>query len=300
MPREYQYNFDLRHLVYFREVAQQLHFRKAAESLGVAQPALSRQIAQLEASLGTSLFTRTRRRVELTPAGHHLVETLEPLLRQLQRLPSDLRAVADGETGILRIGFTGLAMATVLPAILREFQRTHPRIRVELNESPTAAQVESLRSGNIACGFLHPHSLPEGFSTRQLLAERNGVVLPAEHALAGRKMLRLKNLADVPFVLFPRVNNPSFYDRTLAAFTAAGVTPHIVDEVWPRANAVGLVRAGMGATLMCPSEARNLPDEVVFRPLTGPTPESRLSIAWRESGDNPPPLAAFLDAAEQL
>ncbi len=299
MPREYQFDFEIRHLIYFREVAQTLHFRKAAESLGVAQPALSRQIAQLEEALGAPLFTRTQRRVELTPAGVHLATQVEPLLRQLQRLPSELHAISEGETGTLRVGFTGLAMATVLPGILRDFQRTHPRIRVELNESPTASQVVSLRSGEIACGFLHPDSLPDGFLTRPLLQERNGVVLPSDHPLAKRKTLKLRDLAAVSFVLFPRLHNPSFYDRTLGAFSAAGVSPHIAEEVWPRANAVGLVRAGIGATFMCPSEARHLPEEVVFRELSGPTPESRLSLAWRESEDNPPALAPFLHAAAQ-
>jgi LysR family transcriptional regulator, benzoate and cis,cis-muconate-responsive activator of ben and cat genes len=234
MPREYQLNFEIRHLIYFREVAKTLHFRHAAEALGVAQPALSRQIAQLESALGASLFNRTRRRVELTPAGRHLATQVDPWLRQLQRLPTELAAIANGETGSLRVGFTGLAMATVLPGILRAFQRTHPRIRVELNESPTAAQVTALRAGDIACGFLHPDSLPDGFLTRPLLQERNGVLLPADHPLTARKTLKLSALAEVPFVLFPRLHNPSFYDRTLAAFTAAGVTPTIVDEVWPR------------------------------------------------------------------
>lgn len=298
MPREYQLNFEIRHLIYFREVAQLLHFRKAAESLGVAQPALSRQIAHLEEALATPLFVRSRRRVELTPAGKHLAADVEPLLRKLSRIPAEVTAVANGQSGSLRVGFTGLAMATVLPAVLREFQRQRPHVRVELNESPTAAQIEALRSGEIACGFLHPDALPQGFRSRQLLRERNGVVLPAEHPLTQRRSLSLSELGNVAFVLFPRENNPSFYDRTLSAFAAAGVTPNIVEEIWPRANAVGLVRSGLGATLMCPSEARHLPAEVAFRSLRGPTPESRLALAWRDTADNSPALAAFLDAAK--
>jgi DNA-binding transcriptional LysR family regulator len=89
MPREYQFSFELRHLVYFREVARQLHFRKAAETLAVAQPALSRQIAQLETALGTALFVRSRRKVELTAAGRVLAERLEPVMRGLAALPAD-------------------------------------------------------------------------------------------------------------------------------------------------------------------------------------------------------------------
>lgn len=295
MPRKYQFAFELRHLVYFQEVASQLHFRRAAEALAVAQPALSRQIAQLEAALGTPLFARTSRRVELTPAGRALVPLVEPLLRSLAGLPAVLRAVASGEVGHLRVSFTGLAMATVLPPILRAFHREHPGIRLELNESPTSAQLSGLLRGDIGCGFFHPDSPTPGLQTRLLLRERNGILLPAEHPLARQGVLRLRDLAAVPFVLFPRPHNPGFYDRILAACSEAGVAPRIVEEVWPRANGVGLVRAGMGATFMCPSEARLLPPEVVFRPLRGPTPESRLVVGWRDSAAaDEPARRAFL------
>jgi DNA-binding transcriptional LysR family regulator len=301
MPREYQFPFELRHLVYFREVARQLHFRRAAEALAVAQPALSRQIAQFEAALGVPLFARTSRRVELTPAGEMLAQQVEPLLRSLAGLPAGLRAVAQGQVGHVRVAFTGLAMATVLPRILREFHRRHAGIHLELNESPTSAQLAALSAGGIACGFFHPDAPAPGLQTRLLLRERNGVLLPADHPLARRGALRLRDLAGTPFVLFPRSHNPGFYDRTLAAFSLAGVIPRIAEEVWPRANGVGLVRAGMGATFMCPSEARLLPPDVVFRPLLGPAPESRLVVGWRKGAEKEDPaLKAFLAVAQAV
>ncbi len=305
MPREYQFDFELRHLVYFREVARALHFRRAAETLAVAQPALSRQIAQLEEALGVTLFERSRRKVELTAAGRALAERIEPLLRGLAAVPDELRALTDGQTGQVKVAFTGLAMATVLPGILREFHRRFPKIRLELNESPTSAQLAALAAGEIACGFFHPDATTPGLRTRELLREKNGVLLPADHALARRESLRLKELAQTPWVMFPRAHNPGFYDRVLAAFAKAGVTPRIAEEVWPRANAVGLVRAGLGATFMCPSEARPLPEGVAFRPLEGPAPESRLVVGWR-AADAPgeaagatanPALASFLSVA---
>jgi DNA-binding transcriptional LysR family regulator len=297
MPRDYQYPFELRHLVYFRELARQLHFRKAAETLAVAQPALSRALAQLEAALGTDLLNRTRRGAELTPAGRLLLDRIEPLLRGLAALPSDLKALADGEVGHVRVAFTGLAMATVLPPIIREFHRRHPGIRLELNESPTSAQLTALQSGDLACGFFHPDAPTPGLRTHVLLQEKNGVLLPADHPLARRRELRLIDLATTPFVLFPRTHNPGFYDRVLAAFAASGVTPRIAEEVWPRANGVGLVRAGVGATFMCPSEAKHLPAEVVFRRLSGPAPESRLVVGWRTNPAPDPALAAFIAVA---
>jgi len=299
MPREYQFDFELRHLIYFREVARQLHFRKAAEALAIAQPALSRAIAQLECAVDADLLNRTRRGVELTPAGKLLLERLEPLLRSVAALPAELQAVAGGEVGRLRVAFTGLAMATVVPRILREFHQRHPRIRLELTESPTSAQLTALKEGEIGCGFFHPDAPTPGLRTRVLLRERNGVLLPAAHPLTQHPggSLRLRDLANTPFVLFPRTHNPGFYDRILAAFANAGVTPRIAEEIWPRANGVGLVRAGLGVTFMTPSEAQHLPPDVSFRQLDGPAPESRLVLGWRHSTTLDPTLAAFLEVA---
>ncbi len=297
MARDYQFPFDLRHLVYFREVARHLHFRKAAESLAIAQPALSRAVAQLEAALSTDLLNRTRRGVEVTPAGRLLLERIEPLLRSLAAIPAELQALSSGQVGHIRVAFTGLAMATVLPGILRTFSQRFPGVRVELNESPTSAQLAALESGALDCGFFHPDAPTPGLHTRLLLRERNGVLLPATDPLAARAKLQLRDLAATPFVVFPRTHNPGFYDRILAAFNRAGLTPRIAEEVWPRANAVGLVRAGLGATFMTPSEAQHLPSEVVFRPLDGPTPESRLVIGWRKNPAPDPALAAFLEVA---
>lgn len=297
MPREYQYPFELRHLVYFREVARQLHFRKAAETLAMAQPALSRAIAQLETALDADLLNRTRRGVEITSAGKLLLERIEPLLRSLAAIPEELHALAGGQVGHVRVAFTGLAMATVLPRILREFHQRHPGIRLELTESPTSAQLAALQAGDIACGFFHPDAPTPGLRTRVLLRERNGVLLPVAHPLAKRITLRLHDLAATPFVLFPRTHNPGFYDRILGAFATASVTPRIAEEIWPRANGIGLVRAGLGAMFMTPSEAQNLPAEVAFRPLKGPAPESRLVLGWRQSDKTDPALEAFLNVA---
>jgi DNA-binding transcriptional LysR family regulator len=300
MPREYQFPYELRHLVYFLEVARQLHFRKAAEALAVAQPALSRQIAQLEAALGAELFVRSRRRVELTPAGRALAKRIEPVLRSLSAAGRELQALTRGEAGHVRVAFTGLAMATVLPGILREFSRRFPGIRLELNESPTSAQLMALQAGELGCGFFHPDAPTPGLKTKLLLRERNGVLLPPGHPLASQRALKLRELTQTPFVLFPRSHNPGFYDRVLGACAKAGLTPKIAEEVWPRANGIGLVRAGLGATFITPSEAKNLPGDVLFRPLVGHAPESRLVLGWRQPPAPEPALAAFLSVATAL
>jgi DNA-binding transcriptional LysR family regulator len=299
MPREFQFAFELRHLVYFREVARRRHFRQAAEALAVAQPALSRQIKQLEDALRAPLFVRNNRNVELTPAGRALLERVEPLLRALQQIPAEIQSLAAGQIGHVRLGFTGLAMATVLPGFLREFQRRFPGIQVELRESPTSTQIPALLAGELACGFFHPDAPTPGLRTREILREKNGVLLPADHPLAREKRIHLRALSDTPLVLFPRALNPGFYDKILAACSRAGYTPRIAEEVWPRANGVGLVRAGIGATFMCPSEAQNLPREVAFRPLEGPAPESRLVFGWSGEREPDAALAALIAVVEE-
>jgi len=301
MPRKYQYPYELRHLIYFQAVAQHLHFRKAAESLGVAQPALSRQIAQLESALGVTLFNRTQRRVELSTEGDALLNRIEPLLQSLQKIPDELQAVAQGEVGRVRVAFTGLAMATVLPGIIREFAKAHPGVRLELNESPTSAQIVALREGEIDCGFFHPETRePVGLKTKLLLREKNGLLLPGDHPLSKKSKVSLKDCASTPFVLFPRSFNPGFYDRILSAFSKSSISPEIAEEIWPRANGIGLVRAGLGATFITPSEAKQLPTDIVFRPLSGPAPESRLVVGWQMKPNLNPAVAALIQSVNLI
>ena len=301
MPRKYQYPYELRHLIYFQAVAQYLHFRRAAESLGVAQPALSRQIAQLESALGVTLFNRTQRRVELSLAGDTLLSRIEPLLQLLQKIPDELHAVAQGEVGHVRVAFTGLAMATVLPSIIREFARAHPGVRLKLNESPTSAQIKSLREGEIDCGFFHSETRePVGLKTKLLLREKNGLLLPGDHHLSKKSKVSLKDFASTPFVLFPRSFNPGFYDRILSAFSKSGISPEIAEEIWPRANGIGLVRAGLGATFITPSEAKQLPSDIVFRRLSGPAPESRLVVGWQMKENSNPSVESFIQSVSLI
>jgi DNA-binding transcriptional LysR family regulator len=218
----------------------------------------------------------------------------------LQQIPAELKALAEGQVGHVRVGFTGLAMATVLPGFLREFQRRFPGIRVELRESPTSAQIPALLASELACGFFHADAPTPGLKTREILREKNGVLLPADHSLAKRASIHLRDLEGTPLVLFPRALNPGFYDKILAACSRAGFTPRIAEEVWPRANGIGLVRAGIGATFVCPSEARHLPPEVAFRPLDGPAPESRLVFGWKNDPAPTPALAALIAVVEEM
>lgn len=136
---------ELRHLRYFRRVAKELHFGKAAEQLYVTQPALSRQIKQLEEILGVSLFLRTKRSVQLTKAGEYLLAESNQLFEHLEFVKDNLRHIQNGDQGELRIGFVGSAMQSVIPELLKHINIESPGIHTVLTELPNQQQIDMLK-----------------------------------------------------------------------------------------------------------------------------------------------------------
>ncbi len=145
---------EIRHLRYFCVLAEQLHFTKAALLLNVAQPALSHQIKQLEAELGTQLVERTNRRVRLTAAGEVFLNRATRILEQMERAARETARVGQGEAGSLMIGVVSTAVCSVLPELLRSFRREAPHISIDIREMEPAEQVDALRRETIDIGLL--------------------------------------------------------------------------------------------------------------------------------------------------
>ena len=145
---------ELRHLRYFVAVAEELHFGRAAQRLHIVQPALSKQIASLEAELGIQLFNRTKRRVTITDAGRALYEEVRVILQRIDRAVETAQMTAAGQVGSLDIGFIGPAMWSVLPKLLAEHHKRVPDVRFRLAELSSAAQLASLRDGALDAGFV--------------------------------------------------------------------------------------------------------------------------------------------------
>src|SRR3954453_10103995 len=143
---------ELRHLRYFVAVAEELHFRRAAERLHVSQPPLSQQIRALERELGVTLFERNRRRVELTAAGSALLGEARGILAAVEHAVDLTQRVARGEAGALSVGFVGSAMYGALPDVVREFRASRPGVELRLRELPTGAALEALAAGGIDVG----------------------------------------------------------------------------------------------------------------------------------------------------
>ena len=240
---------ELRHLRYFLAVAETLHFTKAAERLGMAQPPLSQSIKRLEELLGHALFERTTRGVKLTLAGQLLAERAKSTMEKVQDDLAQVRRLGRGEEGTLTVGFPGSVMWTVMPAAIQSFRSRYPRVELRLREMATSMLIAGMQEGTLDMALLRDGDATEGIRLTTVLRERYVAVLPEGHAQARRKKVRLETLAEEPFLLFARRMGPLAYDRTIACCERAGFRPRIVQDVpqWP--TALRLVAAGLGVSL---------------------------------------------------
>jgi DNA-binding transcriptional LysR family regulator len=240
---------ELRHLRYFLAVAETLHFSRAAERLGIAQPPLSQQIRRLEELVGHRLFDRSTRGVKLTLAGQLLAERARGTIEKVHDDLAQVRRLGRGEEGTLTVGFSGSVMFTGLPAAIGEYRRKYPKVELRLHEMVTSAQIAALLEGTIDLGFLRDGDATEGIELTTVLRERYVAVLPEGHRLARRRSLAVGDLRDEPFILFVRRMGPLAFDRTIACCERNGFHPKIVQNApqWP--TLVRLVAAGLGVSL---------------------------------------------------
>jgi DNA-binding transcriptional LysR family regulator len=290
---------ELRHLRYFVAVAEELHFGRAAQRLGIAQPPLSLQIQRLEAELGVSLFDRTSRRVALTAAGHALLDEGRRVIQNFSSATDAARRAARGETGSISVAFAASVMSLSLPKIIRRFRDDLPRVRLELREIPTSAQITALRRGELDIGFLREPPNDDAFVTETVMRERLVLALSKRHELASRKRLRLIDVANEDFVLFPRDLTPGLHAHILAMCAEAGVHPRIVQTSRELYTTISLVEAGLGVTIIPESVRRMGWRGVRYYPIASPLALTRIDAAWRPENTNPI-VPAFLDIARAM
>jgi DNA-binding transcriptional LysR family regulator len=280
----------------FTTVAEELHYSRAAERLHITQPALSRQIRDLERALGVRLFDRTSRRVALSQAGQAVLGQARRALTESDRALRLARLAARGECGELTISVLPAVTLALLPAILRAYRDTHPAIGVTITEGLDDEQLAALAAGRADAGFLRPAAAPPGIQLQTLLTEPVVAALPADHHLARHDRLALAELAGEPFMFFPRHRSTLAYDEFIASCRAAGFSPAIVQEA-TGISALGLVAAGLGVTVLAASyQALSLPG-VRLIPLLGH--QLTLQIAWAASNTNTA-LPGFLQTARQI
>lgn len=290
---------ELRHLRYFVAVAEELNFGRAAKRLGIAQPPLSIQIRRLEDALGVSLFERTNRRVQLTLAGRAFLDEARRLLTQAGSAAEVARRAARGETGSLTVAFAASVMFLSLPKIIRRFRAERPGVRLELRELPTGPQTAALRNGDIDIGFLREPPPDEEFQTETLMTEGLVLALSRRHPLASRKRVRLADVANEDFVLFPRDVAPGLHAHVLSVCAEAGIHPRIVQTSRELYTTVSLVEAEIGVTII-PASIRQMGWRGVrYYPISSPSAVTRIDAAWR--ADNTSPIIpAFLEIARSV
>jgi DNA-binding transcriptional LysR family regulator len=272
---------DVRSLSCFVAAAEELHFHRAAARVFLSQPAFSARIQALEAEVGTALFERDRRRVRLTAAGEALLEPARQAMRQAAHGVAAARRASRGESGHLRLGFTVIAIHGTLPQAVHEYRTTHPDVALELSEMNSPSVERALAADDIDVGVLHPPLTTPALSTQAIAAEPLLLALPAAHPLARRRLLKWRDLAELPFLIAPRRVGPDIYDRLIGCCHAAGFTPRIVQEATPMTTLVGLVAAGVGAGFVAACIASAPRAGVAFRPLSPPAPALPMALAWR-------------------
>lgn len=284
---------EIRHLRYFLAVVETLHFGRAAEKLGMAQPPLSQQIKNLERILGYALFDRTTRGVKLTTAGQFFAERACDTLLKLNDDIEMTRRLASGKEGILNIGFSGSVMLTALPKAIKAYRRLYPNVELRLRELVTAEQIPALLDGTLAIGFLRDGEPRDGLRLESVLREPYIAVLPSHHKLAAKKSIAPTDLRGESFVLFARRMGTLAYDRTFACCEAAGFRPTIVQEApqWP--TVLRLVAAGLGVSLAPVCVGKLTMPGVAYRRMRSRY-WSSVDIGTKQDSNNPA-AEAFLE-----
>ena len=283
---------DLRRIRYFVVLAEELHFGRAAERLGISQPPLSQQIRVLEQEFEMQLFVRTNRRVELTQAGTELLPEARRLLAQAERLSSVARRAQLGELGELRVGFTpGVAFSSLFPQTILEFRRRFRDVHLSLQEMTSGQQLTAMVERRLDIGFIRSPKKPATAPSLKILhlfEDSLVVALPPGHPLGKQRIpISISVLAGEPFVMYPREIGTGVYDHVIELCQRAGFMPHIAQEARETPTVVGLVAAGLGVGIV-PASLRSVKVKGVgYRPLEEKEARSSMWLVLRADRSSP-------------
>lgn len=281
-------------------MAETLHFGRAAERLGVAQPAVSQQLARLERELGVVLLHRTSHRVALTPAGAALLPDAREALSAAARLRGRAADLAAGTTGTLRIATTS-GVGARLGAALTLFATRHPGVRVELPVLTTVRKLEAVRDGTVDLALFRsaPTAL-EGLRTQVVWEEPFVAVLPARFASETAGSSITATLSGLPMVQIPRAEHPTMRAEIRSVCDALGIDPPPGPEVHTQQEVLATIATGVAWTFFLPDNVPSAYPGLVVRPLPDTAPPSRVRAVWRATANGPwtaPFVAALADRA---
>jgi DNA-binding transcriptional LysR family regulator len=286
---------ELRHLRYFVAVAEELHFRRAAEKLHVAQPAISEQIRKLEAELGVELLLRTSRNVQLTDAGATLLEDARRILRHADAAGRAARHARDGVRARLRLGYTAHALPAVVPHTLARLGTASRRVAVELETGDARALLADVRADRLDAAVVCLPAPTAGLRAVEIGYEEAVAALPLD-ARRRPGPFSLEELATQPLLVIGRTVDPAFFDAIVGTFRGVELAPLLVESSAPTVEQLLLeVVMGAGVGLLPGSAARRTAvPGVELRPIVGGAPGAKVAIVTRDEAPSPT-LAALLD-----
>ncbi|RXZ79542.1 LysR family transcriptional regulator [Paenibacillaceae bacterium] len=279
---------ELQQLKYFVEVANYLHFGRAAESLHASQQTVSHQIAQLEGELGVQLFKRTTRKVELTFAGEAMLEEVKLVFMHLQRGIDEATRAEGGRRGRLVIGYFGIMLYSILPGAVRLYRERYPEVEIVLQELASHQLEQKVQQGDIDIGFsVYLNDRHSELSMNWLTFSTESIViaLPKHHHLSGHKGLYLSDLAKESFVLLNRNDSPLLFDFFVLSCRQVGFSPNIVQTAASDQALIGLVAAGVGIAFVPSCMSKLFDSDITYVPMAESMLEIKLAICWLRNNE---------------
>lgn len=289
---------EFRQLRYFLMLADEQHFKKAAERLFIVQPALSKQIRQLEVELGIELFERNKRNVQLTEAGKFFKEQVSNLLQNFERIKNETAMVAGGEKGELRIGYVGSCIHTFLPGLLSRLHSGFPHVQTYLSEMTSALQLEALQKGTLDIAFLRNPGKSKCFGQKLVFRESFSLVLPASHRLTPRNFKSMMDVQEEWFILPTKGDGELYHQLQWSICEDAGFTPMIAHETVHGYTTLKLVESGLGVSLLPTSFKKVSNAEIKFIELRKIPQMAEITAVWDKENPNPS-LRNFLKMLEE-
>jgi DNA-binding transcriptional LysR family regulator len=241
---------ELRHLLYFKAVAEQLNFRKAAAKLFISQPPLSRQIKELEGELGALLFTRKDKRVTLTDAGKYFLAEVYAIFARLEESRAIVKQIHNSESGELKIGYISSVYQSHLADVLIAMRDVFPYIKTNLSEIPTSTQIKALEQGGLDVGILRGPVQSEQLKVQTLFFDPFVVVVPGHKPRFRQQQKLAAWLKASPFIFFNKDIAPYYNEKLLEICARLGFKPDIVHEANNVHSILQLVEAGLGVSIL--------------------------------------------------
>jgi DNA-binding transcriptional LysR family regulator len=291
---------DIRQLECFVAVAEELHFRRAGERLGLSQSALSERVSALEHELGARLFFRTTRQVSLTQAGSEFVQDAKKILADIERAVSNVRHTAESDLRHIRVSGVDEAISMLLPKALLAFRRTDPKVHVQVLETSSSEQHSQELIGHRTDVAFVRTPQQDDFITSELLHRQPVLVVLADtNPLSGSAFLSASDIANQPIVGYPKHARPILHEALWSGFRKIGAQPNIVCEIIDKSTMLQFVAQGLGIAL-APAWVRNIaPPGVSFVPFEPCENLIELYVAFRKSG-NSDTVKRFVDTVRTI